>query len=63
FWRHDICMKQAALSAFFVTLISTAIYAGLGYFLDFGFTLTQTAIYAAIFFGFMAIANYFRSRE
>ena len=55
-------MKQAALSAFFATLIATAIYAGLGYFLDFGLTLTQTAIYAAIFFGFMAIANYFRSR-
>ncbi|WP_161785909.1 hypothetical protein [Thalassobacter sp. 16PALIMAR09] len=55
-------MKQAALGAFFATLIATAIYAGFGYFLDFGVTLTQTAIYVAISFGFMTIANYVRSR-
>lgn len=56
-------MKHAALSATFATVIATSVYAGLGYFLNYGFTLTQTAIYAVIFFGFMTIANYVRSKS
>jgi predicted branched-subunit amino acid permease len=56
-------MKQAALSAAFATLIATLVYAGLGYFLNYGFTLSQTAIYAVIFFGFMTIANYVRHKS
>lgn len=60
--RQGIYMKQAALSASFATLIATLLYAGLGYFMNLGFTLTQTAIYAALFFGFMTIANYVRNR-
>ena len=55
-------MKQAALNAFFATLIATALYAGLSYFLNYGVTFTQAAIHAAIFFGFMTIAKYVRSR-
>ena len=61
--RQDVCMKQAALSAAFATLIATLVYAGLGYFLNYGFMLTQTVIYAVIFFGFMTIANYVRSKS
>ena len=61
--RQDVCMKQAALSAAFATLIATSVYTGLGYFLNYGFTLTQTAIYAVIFFGFMTIADYVRSKS
>ena len=55
-------MKQAALNAFFATLIATALYAGLSYFLNYGVMFTQAAIHAAIFFGFMTIAKYVRSR-